>query len=68
MGNSSFEDVLKGVLPEEVYSDEEEEASVTLAPRIAETHMDKTSESPTSKASLEEMPAEVDAEMENLLE
>jgi len=66
--NSSFEDVLKGVLPEEVYSDEEEEASVAWAPRIAETHMDKTSESPTSKASLGEMPAEVDAEMENLLE
>jgi len=68
VGNSSFEDVLKGVLREEVYSNKEEEACIAWAPRIAETHMDKTSESPTSKASLGEMPAEVGAGMENVLE
>ena len=50
VGNASFEDVLKAVLPKEVYSDEEEEesASETCAPRAVEPAKDMTSESPTS--------------------
>ena len=36
VGNTSFENVLKAVLPEEVNSDEEEEESETCTPRAVE--------------------------------
>jgi len=67
VGNASFEDVLKAILPEEVYSDEEEEESETCAPRVVESEKDPPSKSPTSEASIGGMPVQVAAKMENLL-
>jgi len=70
VGNASFDDVLKAILPEEVYSDEEDEDSVPVAcaPMIVEVHKDKPSEIPTSEASIGEPPAENIAETAKLLE
>ena len=68
VGNASFEDVLKAVLPEEDYSDEEKEESDSCTARAVEPAKNKPSESPTSEASIGGMPVAVAAEMENLLE
>jgi len=59
--NTSFEDVLEDVRPDELSSDEAEEESAAWSPTIVETDKDRTSESPTSESSFGEMPAEVAA-------
>jgi len=70
VGNASFDDVLKATLPEEVYSDEEDEDTVPVdcTPKIVEVDKDRPSEIPTSEASIGEPPAENFAETAKLLE
>jgi len=70
VGNASFDNVLKAILPEEVYSDEEDKdgGPVACSPKIVEVHKDKPSEIPTSEASIEEPPAANIAETAKLHE
>jgi len=72
VGNASFEDVLKAVLPEEVNSDEEEEEIQTGAQNggSMETQVVMSGKRATgiSEVSLLEKPVEVSSEIENLQE
>ncbi|KAG0123158.1 hypothetical protein HOY82DRAFT_619604 [Tuber indicum] len=68
VGNASCEDVLKVVLPEEVYSDEEEEGGLAITPKMVEIQDAKPNESPTSQAGIGGIPGEVNTEAENMQE